>query len=256
MEEKIKFIADWTKPKDDLLHTEAFSKIINFYLFSTPCNETSSSGLSMKKRGWGDKPWQSGDLRSCLLHDAGLSVGINYSKANTAKDVLSKASEIGLTKGFYKLVTDNRIAFYGSGKCAEFLDIFFYIRCAFAHGRFKLKTLDNDEVIYYMEALERKNSNCFILKARMAIMENTLLEWINIITGGDKEFTARKASFEKDIQDRIIQLVNESYGGASKQIILNEIDAEDRLIIKQIEKLKNSKMLIYDRHKRAWVSKN
>lgn len=71
----------WVTNKKGIHFSDNFQRIIEFYLFSTPCDLTSSSSHGMSGRNWGAKPWSKTKLRSYLLHIGGFTVGQNYCKA-------------------------------------------------------------------------------------------------------------------------------------------------------------------------------
>ena len=195
-----KYTANWCK-----YPTEAdanFYEILKFYLFNTLCENTSSMGKSMKDYHWNKNCWGKNELRDYMLNIAELLHSEKrLSKARTI-DAMSQAIQTtNLIDKFYKQCTDNTIAFYNSGKYPDIIQIFFYIRCAFAHGRFLVK---NER--YYMEAIDSKS---YKLKARICIKEKTLLEWKKIIESGN-------SVFQEDLR-----LMNDKTNETIKQMILN-----------------------------------
>lgn len=61
------------------------------------------------------------------------------------------------------------------------MSVFYHIRNAFAHGRFDFRILNNEK--YYIMEDAYKDLK---VSARMILKKQTLLNWIDIIEGGEK----------------------------------------------------------------------
>ena len=88
-----------------------------------------------------------------------------------------------LKKNFCKNKEEERIAFVSAKNYNEVLSIFYHIRNALAHGRIAIMENMDKEIVYFLEDGRKKNGN-FIVTARMALKEKTLLTWIDIIEKG------------------------------------------------------------------------
>lgn len=221
----------WVTNKKGMHFTDNFQRIIEFYLFSTPCDSTSSSSHGMAGRKWGAKPWSQTKLRLYLLHIGGFTVGQNYHKAtkgskrnNTQSNMSEKIAECQLN-GVFQSLRDNRIVFLSSNKYSEFIDIFYYIRCAFAHGRFIVCDSD-DEPVYIMEAAimpkYQKETRCMIT-ARMVIKESTLLQWADVIDNGRSSLDMFKLSQEQKIKEQIIDLIYDDQHSTKENIVKKSV---------------------------------
>lgn len=248
----VPFYQGWIKSKDDLNFTENFSKIINFYVFGTPCEFTSSSGRSIRDRKWDRNTWKRPDLRTYILSMAELKRGVSYAKAITLDEMADCAVVVGLSGNFQTIRDKNRVVFYSDKRTADILSIFFYIRCSFAHGRFEIYNDNNGETIYAIEAIEkRKGITDCIVKARMILKESTLILWANTIMGGEVSFAKEKKSMEMKIQNSIMSAINKE-PSLTKARIVESIGCDDAVVYKQIKVLTDNRKIVYDRSKKIW----
>ena len=209
---KVNFHASWIDDKSDLVYTNNFQRIINFYLFQCPNENVSSSGIDLKSYGW-KNPWKNDCLRLYLYSIATLENDKTLFKAKNYEDVSKGIDQIKIKGKFYN-TSANKVVFYTSQKYPDILTIIFYIRCAFAHGRFLIKTIDN-EVVYFFEAINPKKES--VLKARLVLKEKTLIDWIDILKNGPNSFNTSYKKYIDEIREFILFKIN------SEQSILKEI---------------------------------
>lgn len=248
----VPFYQGWIRLKDELKHNDEFSKIINFYVFGTPCELTSSSGQSIRDRKWEKDLWKSPELRSYLLSKAGLKNGTTYAKATKLDTMSSCATTIGLSGNFQSVRDKNRIVFYSDKKTVDILTIFYFIRCSFAHGRFEIYENNDHEYIYVLEAIKKKSgsSDC-VVKARMVLKESTLLLWSNTIIGGKAAFVAEKNAMELQIQNDVLQKIANNPSTTKHQIV-ESLNHDDAIVYKQLNVLINHRKIQYDKSKKIW----
>lgn len=267
------FAHNWVGDKLGMQFSNNFQRIVEFYVFSTPCTLVSSSvtGMNNNRRSWGDKPWNNTKLKHYLLRAAKLKEGDNYIKATgdkkrksdntliTPSDMQEKLRSCGLNDRFHTKRDKNRIVFIYSGKSAEFLDIFFYIRCALAHGRFRI--YEAADPIYALEAAEKHKvdkETRALVKARMILKESTLLEWARIIDAGATVLETLKREEEKDVRKKIIELID-SHPCISKDNICDRLNAEYSTVLYKkdikalIDDLKKEGKIEYSASQRFWI---
>ena len=267
------FAPNWVNDKLEMVFSKNFQRIIEFYVFSTPCSLVSSSvtGMNNRRRTWGDKPWNNTKLKHYLLRAAKLKEDVNYIKATgdkkrksdntivTPSDMQEKIRSCGLNDRFHTKRDKNRIVFISSGKSAEFLDIFFYIRCALAHGRFRI--YEADDPIYVLEAAEKHKidkETKALVKARMVLKESTLLEWARIIDTGATILESLKRDEEKDVRDKIIELIS-SHPCVSKDNICDRLNADYSTVLYKkyikalIDALKKEGIIEYSAKDHFWI---
>lgn len=75
----------------------------------------------------------------------------------------------------------------------QFLSVFYHIRNAFAHCRLNMIDVDGECVFVLEDIVRDKKKNTLKLSARMVVKKSTLLNWINLIEGGEKEYDKTKA---------------------------------------------------------------
>lgn len=249
---KVQYYQGWIKSKDDIIYTENFTKIVNFYVFGTPCEFTSSSGKSIRDRKWDRNTWKRPDLRTYILSNAELKNGVTYAKATTLDEMTGFAIVVGLSGNFQTIRDKNRVVFYSDKRMADILSIFFYIRCSLAHGRFEIYKDNNGEPIYAIEAIEKKKgtTDC-IVKARMILKESTLILWANTIMGGEVSFAKEKKSMEIQIQNRILTTIKKD-PSLTKAGVVESIGCDDAVVYKQLKVLTKNGKIVYNRSKKIW----
>ena len=226
---KVSFHPAWISKKEALPMTDNFCKILKFYIWDTPCEGISSCGVSMKERKWTDAIWKtSRDLRDYFLEVAELKKDITYSSAQSLEKMREAADKIGLSAdAFYENRDRNRIVFYDDKKSNEILTIFFYIRCAFAHGRFEIYHEDNS-TIYVMEAI-KKNNSVFLSYARIILFEETMLQWIDIISSGEEKYKEIINQRLLILREKIKETISANVIKSKKKLcdILNDYSEKD-----------------------------
>lgn len=258
----------WVTNKKGMHFSDNFQRIIEFYLFSTPCESTSSSSRGMAGRNWGTKPWSNTKLRSYLLHVSGLTVGDNYHKATkgskkngTQSNMSEKLAECRLN-GTFQTLRDNHIVFLSSNRYAEFIDVFYYIRCAFAHGRFSVCEGNGDtETVYIMEAAimpKDKNETRCTITARMVLKESTLIEWADVIDNGRRALDDYKQSEEQQIKEQIIGLIYDNHHFTKEAIIKNLHSSHSELFFKKdiksaFDSLKKEERIVFSKKRGFWI---
>ena len=75
----------------------------------------------------------------------------------------------------------------------QFLSVFYHIRNAFAHCRLNMIDVDGECVFVLEDIVRDKKKNTLKLSARMVIKKSTLLNWINLIEDGEKEYDKMEA---------------------------------------------------------------
>lgn len=243
------FKPGWIKNKNEGLFEPNFQRILLFYLFSTPCDGVSSSGINLASYGWGKNIWINSKLKEILLEVAKLQDGKNYIKCKKLEEMTASFDGAGLNDGFHKRKFPERIAFYHDGKRNEFITILFYIRCALAHGRFEIYKTEGENV-YVMEAIKLAPKG-YSSRARMIFKESTLIRWIEILTTSSDKLEVLYSTLERNIQDAILhQLDTQTI--RNKHELASQIDCEDCRVFTQLNKLRKSNMIIYDNRKRVW----
>lgn len=251
-EELVSFNPGWISNKDNLLINDNLNKIFNFYLFSTPCLKTSSSGVTMQNRGWSNNVWKTNSLRNYLLNIANLN-SESYIKVKKLDDMTNALARIRLNNNFQSHRDSNKICFLSKGN-SEFLDIFFYIRCAFAHGRFQIYANTAGESTYVLEAIKKKKtSDTYSLRARMILKESTLIEWADIIMGGDDSLVEATERQHTLLRKEIVNIISNKTKRISKQDIVKSLCVFEVAEIKQqINVLRDRNQIKYNNRSKSW----
>lgn len=249
----VSFSKGWIQNKDTFAFTPAFSELLSFYVFGTPCVDTSSSGQSTKDRNWSKSVWKNSGLRDYLLAQADLRTNATFAKA-TKLEMMSKSAEsIGLGGKFPQKRDTNRIVFYSERKHPDMMMIFYYIRCAIAHGRFERFESKDGDTIYAFEGITKKKGKSeYTSRARIILKESTLLIWKQTIMDGEQAFTAKRAEMEQQIRKKIITTI-QCNAGMTKQQIVQAIDVEESVGNRVFNTLNNDHHIGYDKRKRSWV---
>ena len=180
--------------------------------------------------GWKDKPWGTYQYLKGKLDCAGDDYGsiiIEMCALSEIDDMLKKQ----------KIDGDNWYNHHNAEKAviskvenSRYISLFYHIRCALAHGRFQI-LLTEKGTMYIMENGEENGRN-FVVKARMLIYEQTLLDWIRILVAGPVEN-------EKDYKPSILKMMvvnpsitRESIAAALKETIYT-VDQNINVLKKQ-----------------------
>lgn len=172
------FNPGWIRDIEESSLDDNFKKIFEFYVINCPCKKISSRGIDIENI-WGKKVWKEKKLRSLVLENGELVPKENYSAASKIEEMSKSIATVNLNGTFQTKLNKNKVAFYNNNQ-PELMNILFYIRCSFAHGRFMIKNNPKKEKYYIMESGKRKDDKVE-LRARMILKEQTLLDWIEII---------------------------------------------------------------------------
>ncbi|MBO4879861.1 MAG: hypothetical protein J5544_06335 [Clostridia bacterium] len=248
---KVAFTPGWIKNKDSYKYSDPFKYILNFYLWGNPCKQVSSSGRTMEKRGWGKDVWRKKELRTYLFIQAGLVNGKNFVKSKSIDDIAKAVSTVDLNGHFQEKRDCNRLAFYSDDKQPDFLQIIFYIRCAFAHGRFE--RYENETTYYAIEAVTRKpGSNDCVLKARMMIKEDTLVEWAKTIVAGEKEFREKNHKLIDHVKHLIKKQIEA--GQSQNKAAIIRATGIDTVIAKEcFTAMSKDAEIVFDKKSKRWT---
>lgn len=165
-----KIIYDYSFKKEIPYTNKNFQKILDFYLHRCPVEGTSVRSITFNQYGWNGSA-QYAQLKKRLLDNASSSLKDNYHPSK--KDELSRNIEL------LDLIIppDEFCAFLKSDEKSVMQSLFKAIRNALAHGSFNGQTI-NKEKYYYFENYDN------YLKAKLMLKENTMLNWIMIVSKG------------------------------------------------------------------------
>lgn len=172
---------NWINYKSyDSLNNEDFWKIITFYIFHTPCKGLSAQGKLLKDYGW-NKPWKKPYKLNFQLKQASTNFKLLFS-AKTRSNMSEALEKSNMLDDFPSNVLTERICIHDNKK-NQFISVFYHVRNAFAHGRFSIINKNGEEIFILEDQYQQ------IITARMILRKKTLLNWINIIESGEKEYT-------------------------------------------------------------------
>lgn len=157
-------------------------RIVVFYVFHSPCKNTSAIGKTLQEYGWSD-PWKKPYCLNEQLKQASTNCKLIFS-ANKLDQMDEKLKEASLYDDFPSDLSTERICVHDCKK-NQIMSMFRHIRNAFAHGRLNMREV-NGECVFVMEDLgDRKKDK---VSARMILRKSTLLKWIDIIESGEREY--------------------------------------------------------------------
>ncbi len=186
----------WIAPEK--FNDKELFRIVVFFVFHSPCPDLSAMGKPLSEYNW-HKPWASPYKLRDQLKEASSNPNLLFSADNL--DKMSQALEkADLKDNFPNDFSTERICFYND-KHTQFISVFWHIRNALAHGRINIVDVKG-ECIFVLEDVNtrKKNpsaSNEMAISARMIIKKSTLLQWIDIIEGGEKEYVSKMEPAKK-----------------------------------------------------------
>ena len=247
------FCPGWVCKKEELKKSRSLPEIIGFYVWETPCKDTSSRGKTMSQYGWDKNVWKDGDLRSYLLYIAGMKTDETFVKVKSLSEMSGAAARIGLGKTFYKKRDKEKILFYSNGKNVDILTILYYIRCAIAHGRFQIYTEETGSLYAFETVTKKRGSGKYVVRAQMLLSEKTLIEWAKVISLGKASLKKKTSDMQGIIQQEILQLIRKEQI-RKKEDLLDALPFEKNMVYKQVKGLAINNVISYDRSKRFWVA--
>lgn len=163
-------------------------RIVTFFVFHSPCQALSSMRRTLLEYGW-TAPWRKPYYLNRQLKQAATNYNLIYSASGY--DAMESALEKALLKdGFPTDFETERICIYDN-QSNQFLSVFYHLRNSFAHCRLNMVDIDNDCVFILEDVQPKRNSNSLKVSARMILRKSTLLKWIDIIEGGETEYTKK-----------------------------------------------------------------
>jgi len=160
-------------------------RIVIFFVFHSPCEGLSAMGKSLQEYGW-STPWNKPFYLNKQLKQ--VVNNNNFLAAAKTYDEMDKhLKKVNLKDNFPSDFSIERICIYDK-KDNHFLSVFYHLRNAFAHCRLNMVDVDG-ECVFILEDVEpNRNSENLKISARMILKKSTLLKWIDIIEGGEKEY--------------------------------------------------------------------
>lgn len=243
----VSFSPGWVHSKDALPLSGSLFEIVNFYVWGLPCEGVSSSARTMSKRGWSKDVWKAAQLRTYLLTVANLRNNVTLKKTEKIDMMTDAVTTVGLgSKTFHTMNDCNRIAFYSDGRRPDILTILYYIRCAFAHGRFEIHTKPNSSSVYVLEAVHKKKGTFdYSVRARMIISEETLITWKNTILEGESTFKSKVEKLSGIVRNEIIKLISGNVLLKKKADIAIALPFEESLVYTELKRLKDEGIVEY-----------
>lgn len=174
----------WIAP-EEFNDTDLF-RIITFFVFHSPCPNLSSMGKQLSDYGW-NSPW----IKPFYLNKQLIQASTNQKlifPANSYDKLEDTLEKSILNEPFPSDYETERIAVYNNEN-NQFLSIFYHIRNSLAHGRINMVDCNGECVFIFEDVVPNKKKNELKLSARMIIKKSTLLRWIDIIEGGEKEYS-------------------------------------------------------------------
>lgn len=152
-------------------------RIVQFYVFNSPCRTASWGRISMEQYGWTNY-WHSNHFRSAIYNNAELADF--YSAENP-----TALARIWPDKENFSYSTEEFAYFVNTGEESPLMSVFHSIRNSFAHGRFRI----NGDYIFFEDVKNDKKNT--IVMARICLKCKTLENWIHIIKCDDNNECGR-----------------------------------------------------------------
>lgn len=253
------FNAGWVHGKT-IPTDKIFNEIVGFYLWNLPVATTSSRSKGIEEYQWKKNVWKNGSLKKYLFNKAKLKDDFTYKKVTKLEQMSNAATTIGLDGNFQNSRDANRVLIYNGNHRNEMANIFYYIRCAFAHGRFCVyavhdKKDDNVSRIYALEAITRKRETTqYLVRARMILSEDTLLTWKKVIMDGPNKLAIHLEELDEEINNSILNILGNDFKELKKKDIVNSLPYSSSLINTAINNMRDTGLILYDNHKKCWVA--
>ena len=142
-------------------------RLIQFYVFNSPCKESSWGRQSMEDYGWVNY-WKSNKFRELIFEGAELD---SFHQCESATELAREWPEM---ERYYE--SQQEFAYFvTAGEESLLMNLFHRIRNSFSHGRFRM----NGEYFFF----EDVDKDGITVKARICLNIITLENWVRIIKG-------------------------------------------------------------------------
>lgn len=180
----VDYYADWLNEiaPSEFEDNDLF-RIVTFFVFHSPCEKTSARGVSLQEYHW-SKPWGKPYYLNRQLKNASTNPNLLFS-AKSSSNMDASLGKANLLENFPCNLEQERICIHDNKK-NQFISVFFHLRNAFAHCRLNMVNADG-ECIFIIEDVGRETKGRYPVSARMILRKSTLLKWIDIIEGGERE---------------------------------------------------------------------
>lgn len=142
-------------------------RLTRFYVFNSPCKESSWGRKSMEEYGWVNY-WNSNRFRDLIFDGAELN---SFNQCDSATELARKWPEIDR----FSESQQEFAYFVAAGEESPLMNLFHRIRNSFSHGRFRM----NGDYFFFEDV--EKNGDKIIVKARICLNMITLENWMRII---------------------------------------------------------------------------
>lgn len=183
-------IPKWMEETPISEYDKDFIKILDFYQFHALVPGQSARCKTIQEYGW-SFPWKKPYWLNKQLKQTSSNYELLFSAKNQScmEESLEKA---GLKDNFPCDLDRERICVVDNRK-NQFMSVFYHIRDSFAHGRFYLLDYKGNKV-FVMEDVAPNGGASKTVTARMIIRKETLLNWIELIMNGEKEYSKGEKS--------------------------------------------------------------
>ncbi len=174
-------------------------RIVTFFVFHSPCNRLSAMSKSLNEYGWTD-PWAKPFYLNKQLTQATTSNSFVFSAKyyDNLEPVLCKAE---CKDNFPSKLNWERVCIYDNMR-NQFLSVFYHLRNAFAHCRLNMVDYEGECVFILEDVASNMKNGRYKLSARMILRKSTLLKWIDLIEGGEKNYEDSEVKPEKEKENQ------------------------------------------------------
>lgn len=154
-----------------------FLKIIDFYLFKCPVQLNTDVKVSARGETFELRGITKGRLRSLLKEvksafSKETFIAVKSSSPISVEQYIDSMQQ----KTSFNDAHFEFVVFSVDTNLKQTKSLFYAIRNAFAHGSFSVCNTVNSKKVYYLE-----NEKKGLIKARMRLKEETLINWINLV---------------------------------------------------------------------------
>lgn len=230
-----------TEYEDDQL-----CRILLFFVIHSPCPGQSARSITLDERGWKKKPWYSPKyLKEKIDCAIWKDQTPRMKQVDSKGDLLKQIQTLDMDDDFYSHREVQRALFVKSAKdgcTSAYMNLFYHLRNAFAHGRLAMFPAKKDIVFVLEDGKEigAAKDDQFEVSARIVINKSSLLRIIELLENPPAE-----NEYTEDILSAI------DAGKHTKSNIMEELKIDETTFKRDIQKLKLNRLVKYE-HKK-WV---
>ena len=231
------------------MRSEEWSKVVNFFVFESPCGFVSARGISLAERGWKHGMWGVYSYLKAPLDEIffGDSERLLF-KVENREQFLACSRNNDFGDDFACHLSWSRALFVKRtepGCSSSYMSLFYHLRNSLAHGRFSAQMTERGIVLCFEDGklVGAAGSGKFEVTARIVLTLESLAKAV--------DYLSVPPSTELDYESAILELIDS--GINTKTGIVNALEISGADWKRLSGKLRLNGKIRYVNHRHVWL---